>query len=335
MKNNTSSVAKRCAPYINHPDNIRNIMTDVIISLIPVTLWGIYAFGVRALSIIIVSVLSAVLTETVISFVCKKYITVLDLSAVVTGLLLALSLPVTVPLYVPAVGACFAVGVVKCAFGGLGGNFVNPALAGCVFLKLAFPEKMSLYAVPFTDTVTTTTPLTALKEGLLPEESLYDILVGNTAGAIGEVSALLILIGGIYLLVRGIIGWQIPVAVIGSVAALTVVFPQNASGAMFVFSEIASGGLLFAAFFMATDPVTSPMFSIGKLIYGALIGGVTVLLRYYGSDAEGVAYAVLFANLFVGLIDKITAPSRFGGNGKNEKVREAVDPDENEVQCDE
>lgn len=335
MKNNASSAAPRCAPYINHPDNIRNIMTDVIISLIPVTLWGIYAFGVRALSIIVVSVLSAVLTETLISFVGKKYITVLDLSSVVTGLLLALALPVTVPLYVPAVGACFAVGVVKCAFGGLGGNFVNPALAGYVFLKLAFPEKLSLYAVPFTDTVTRETPLTALKEGLLPEESLYDILVGNAPGAIGEVSAVLILIGGIYLLVRGIIGWQIPVAVIGSVAALTVAFPQNASGAMFVFSELASGGLLFAAFFMATDPVTSPMFPVGKLIYGALIGGVTVLIRYCGSDAEGIEYAVLFANLFVGLIDKFTAPSRFGGNRKVEKPYKDVDTDENEGHGDE
>ncbi len=312
------------SPHIKHPDNVRNIMLDVIIALMPATLWGIYAFGVRALSIIVVSVLSAVITETIISYITKKYITIFDLSAVLTGLLLALALPVTVPLYVPVIGAVFAVGVVKCAFGGLGCNFVNPALAGYVFLRLAFPEKLSLTAVPFTGELTRTTALTALKEGLLPEESLYDMLVGNAAGSIGEISPVLLLIGGIYLLVRGIIGWQIPVAVIGSVAALTVVFPQNASGAMFVFYELLSGGLFLIAFFMATDPVTSPMFPLGKLIYGVIIGAVTVLLRYYGADSEGVWYAVLFANLFVGTTDKLTAPSRFGGNKRKADASKSI-----------
>lgn len=325
-----SSRPKR-APYIKHPDNVRNIMADVIIALIPVVLWGIYAFGTRAISVIVVSVLSAVLTETVISFVTKKYITVLDLSAVVTGLLLALSLPVTVPLYVPAVGAVFAVGIVKCAFGGLGGNFLNPALAGYVFVKLAFPEKLALSMIPFTDTVTGATPLVSLKDGLLPEESLYDILVGNAPGAIGEVSTVLVFIGGVYLLVRGIISWQIPTAVIGSVAALTVIFSQNVSGMMFVLTELFSGGLFLAAFFMATDPVTSPMRPTGKLIYGALIGAATVLLRYYGASPEGVAYAVLFANLFVGVIDKITTPARFGGNKRRAPaVQDAVPAEETE-----
>lgn len=319
----SSSYIKR-APYIKHPDNVRNVMADVIIALMPVVLWGVYAFGVRALSVIAVSVLTSVLTETVITFITKKHITVLDLSAVVTGLLLALSLPVTVPLYIPAVGALFAVGVVKCAFGGLGGNFVNPALAGLVFLKLAFPEKLALTKVPFTDTVTGATPLVSLKEGLLPEDSLYDMLVGNSAGAIGEVSTILILIGGIYLLVRGIISWQIPLAVIGSVAALTVFFSQNSSGMMFVLAELTSGGLFLAAFFTATDPVTSPMRPVGKLIYGAMIGALTVLLRYYGSAPEGVAYAVLTANLFVGVIDRLTAPARFGGNKRTERKPDAA-----------
>ncbi len=327
---NVTAPSIKRAPYIKHPDNVRNIMADVIIALLPVVLWGVYAFGARALSIIAVSVLASVLTETIITFVTKKYITVLDLSAVVTGLLLALALPVTVPLYIPAVGAVFAVGVVKCTFGGLGGNFVNPALAGYVFLKLAFPEKLALSAVPFTDAVTGATPLVSLKEGLLPETSLYDMLVGNSAGSIGEISTVLILIGGIYLLVRGIIGWQIPIAVIGSVAALTVFFSQNASGMMFVLAELTSGGLFLVAFFMATDPVTSPMRPFGKLIYGALIGAVTVLLRYYGSAPEGVAYAVLLANLFVGVIDKITTPARFGGSRRDAHAAADVSKDTSE-----
>lgn len=331
MNVNTSSSRIKRAPYIKHPDNVRNIMTDVIIALVPVVLWGVYAFGARALSVIAVSVIASVLTETAVTFVTKKHITVLDLSAVVTGLLLALSLPVTVPLYIPAVGAVFAVGVVKCAFGGLGGNFVNPALAGLVFLKLTFPEKFALTKIPFTDTVTGATPLVSLKDGLLPEDSLYDMLVGNAAGAIGEVSTILILIGGIYLLVRGIIGWQIPTAVIGSVAALTVFFSQNASGMMFVFAELTSGGLFLAAFFMATDPVTSPMRPVGKLIYGVMIGAVTVLLRYYGGSPEGVAYAVLTANLFVGVIDRLTLPARFGGSKRAERKPDAAEAEETEV----
>ncbi len=307
------------APFIKHSDNVRNIMIDVLIALVPAAMWAVYAFGVRALSIIAVSVLSAVVTEAAISFITKKYITVSDLSAVVTGLLLAFSLPATVPLYIPAAGAVFAVGVVKCAFGGLGGNLVNPALAGLVFLKLAFPKLFVLAQTPFTDAVTGATPLVLMKDGLLPEDSLYDILLGNAAGAIGEVSTLLLFIGGVYLLVRGIIGWQIPVGIIGVAAVVSFVFPQNANGLTFALSELFSGGLFLAAFFMATDPVTSPMRPLGKLIYGLMIGGLTMLLRYFGPAPEGAAYAVLLSNLFVGVIDKVTSPSRFGGSKRTDK----------------
>ncbi len=309
------------APFIKHPDSVRNIMLDVIIALMPVTIWGVYAFGVRALSVITVSVLSSVLTEAIISFITKKYITVLDLSAVVTGLLLALMLPVTVPLYIPAVGAVFATGVVKCTFGGLGCNFLNPALTGYMFVRFAFYEKLALCRVPFTDTVTGATPLVSLKDGAIPSESLYDVLVGNSAGAIGEVSTLLVFVGGVYLLIRGIIGWQIPVAMIGSAAVWCFVFPQSANGMMFALYELFSGGLFFAAFFVATDPVTSPMRPIGRLIYGAMIGSATILLRFFGEAPEGVTVAVLAANLFVGVLDSLTTPMRFGGNPKHSPVK--------------
>ncbi len=308
-----NTVKAPAAPYIKHPDNVRNIMLDVLIALMPVTLWGVYAFGMRALSVIAVSVLSSVVTETIITFITKKYITVLDLSSVVTGLILALMLPVTVPFYIPAVGAVFATGIVKCAFGGLGGNFINPALAGYMFLKLAFYEKLALSKVPFTDTVTGATPLVSLKDGILPDETLYELLVGNAVGAIGEISTLLIFVGGVYLLVRGIISWHVPVSVIGTVAVISILFPQNATGMMFMLYELFSGGLFFAAFFVATDPVTSPIRPVGKLIYGIMIGAVTVLIRFFGEAPEGVTVAILTANLFVGVLDSVTSPVRFGG----------------------
>ena len=309
----TTAQKKHSAPFVKHPDSIGNIMTDVIIALLPSVIWSVYSYGARALSIILVSVVSAILAETVFEFVTKRYYTVGDLSATVTGILLALCLPATAPLYAPFFGSFFAILIIKCIFGGLGGNFLNPALSGFVFLKLAFPGIFELYRVPFSDILTGATPLSSLKEGLLPNESVYDILVGNTAGALGEGSAVLILAGGIYLLVRGIIGWQIPVAYVGTVIVIMTAFPMNVNGVTFVINEVISGGLLFGAFFMATDPVTSPITNIGKLIYGALCGGMTVLLRYYGAEAEGVAYAILLANLLTGILDKLTFPKRFGG----------------------
>ncbi len=312
MNGNMRSALLR-PPFIKHPDNVRTIMADVLIALVPAVLWSVYAFGYRALVIIAVSVLTAVTTETAYDVIAKKYITIGDLSAVITGLLLALSLPAAVPLYVPVLGSFFAVGIVKCVFGGLGGNFLNPALSGFVFLKLTFSEAMGLFRIPFTDTVTSATPLVYLKEGILPEQTLYDIITGNVAGSIGEISSLLIFAGGMYLLVRGIISWHIPTAFIATVTALVVFFTQNVSAVSFAISEVFSGGLLLGAFFMATDPVTTPITNVGKLIFGVICGGATVLLRYFGGGVEGVAYAILIANLFVGIIDKVTLPSRFGG----------------------
>lgn len=314
---------KKKAPFIKHPDSIHNIMLDVFIAIAPTVIWSVYSYGARAVSIILVSVVTAITTETAFEFIMKKSYTIVDLTAVLTGVMIAMCLPVTVPLYVPAIGAFFAVGIVKCLFGGLGGNFLNPALAGVVFIKVCMPEVFDIYLTPGTNTLTNVTPLDSLKEGMLPNESIYDILVGNTAGALGEGSAILIVAGGIYLLVRGIIGWQIPTAYIGCAAALMLAFPQNVNGISFVITEIISGGLLFGAFFMATDPVTSPMMNTGKIIYGAICGGMTVLLRYYGAEADGTAYAILFANLFVGVIDRVTFPKRFGGNNIAEAKADA------------
>ncbi len=287
-------------------------MADVLIALIPAAVWSVYAFGIRALYIIAVSVLTATATETVFAVLSRKYVTIGDLSAVVTGVLLAMCLPVTVPLYVPVIGSAFAVGIVKCVFGGLGGNFLNPALSGFVFLKLAFPRVMGIYSDPLTDTLTGATPLSSLKEGLLPEESIYDILTGNVAGAIGEVSTVLLFAGGIYLIARGIVSWHIPVSYIVTVVILTIAFPQNVNGISFAICEALSGGLFLGAFFMATDPVTTPITGMGKFIFGIICGAVTVLLRYYGSSTEGVAVAILFANVLTGVIDRITLPRRFG-----------------------
>ncbi len=310
MNGNSISFVSR-APHIKHPDNNRTVMADVLIALIPAAVWGVYAFGIRTLLIIAVSVIASLATEAVFAVLSRKYITLGDLSAAVTGVLLAMCLPVTVPLYVPVIGAVFAVGVVKCAFGGLGGNFLNPAISGFVFLKLAFPRIMGIYLDPLTDTVTGATPLLALKEGLLPEESLYDILTGNVAGAIGEVSTVLLFAGGIYLIARGIVSWHIPTAYIVTVVALAIAFPQNVNGISFAISEAVSGGLFLGAFFMATDPVTTPITNMGKFVFGVICGAVTVLLRFFGPSSDGVAVAILFANMMTGVIDRFTLPRRF------------------------
>ncbi len=285
-------------PYVRHADTVRSMMFDVLIALIPALIWAVHSFGARAVSIMAVSVVSAVLSETAFNFFTKRRVTVDDLSAVVTGLLFSFLLPVTSPLYTALLGPAFAILIVKCAFGGIGSNILNPALTGFVFVKLCFPSAVTAAG----------DPLAVLKTGELPDASLFDMLVGNIPGGIGEVSTLLLFAGGAYLVVRGVIDWRIPTAFIGTVAVVTLLFPNNINGLSFMGCELLSGSLFLTAIFMATDPVTSPVTGIGRLIFGAVCGLLTLLIRYFGFDADGTAYAILTANLLTGLLDRVTAP---------------------------
>ncbi len=320
------------SPHIRGPENITSIMLDVIVALCPAMLWGIYVFGLRALALCVISVACAIGWEAATQVILKKPVTIRDLSAVVTGMLLCMNLPVSVPLWVPIVGTFFAIVVVKQLFGGIGKNFVNPALAARVFLFTSFASVMSVFPAAGTkvdslamtlsegDMVAGATPLASLKNGALPDVNLFDMITGsNMGGCIGEVSSLLLIAGGIYLLIRRVITWHIPVAYLGTVAVLTFVFPQYGGVAMdFMLSELFSGGLMIGAFFMATDYATSPVTLRGRLLYGCGCGALTVLIRYFGSYPEGVSFAILIMNLLVWYIDKATLPKRFGGtpNGK-------------------
>ena len=315
------------SPHIRNPENISSIMLDVLIALMPAFLWGVYVFGWRALMIAILSVASCVGFEALTEKLLKCPITISDLSAAVTGLLLAMNLPVSVPLWLPVVGGFFAIVVVKQIFGGIGKNFVNPALAARVFLFTAWAGFMSRFPAAGSkinsiaielgeaDVIAGATPLASLKEGILPETHLFDNIIGNVGGCIGEVSAFMLVAGGIYMLVRRVITWHIPVAYIGTVALLTYLFPQHGGVASeFMLAEIFSGGLFLGAIFMATDYTTSPVTTKGRLIFGVGCGCLTVLIRYFGTYPEGVSFAILIMNVLVGYIDKLTIPRRFGGN---------------------
>ena len=308
------------SPHIKSPTTSRSLMLDVVIALLPATLWGIYVFGVRALIVTLISMISAIVFEGLYQWIMKKPITVLDFSACLTGLLVGLNMPANVPFYVPVIGSFFAIVVVKQLFGGLGKNFMNPALTARAFLMLAWPNAMTASPMPFDiDTVASATPMQILKTGALPEGGIYDLLLGIKSGCIGEISALLLLAGGVYLIVRRVITWHIPVAYIGTVALLTFIFPQNIDVMSFMLSELFSGGLMLGAIFMATDYVTSPITAIGRLIYGVGCGLITVFIRYFGGYAEGVTFAILIMNTLVWYIDMLTKPRVFGTSRKAKK----------------
>ena len=306
------------APFVKSPETVSTMMLDVIIALIPAYLWGIYVFGFRAAAIALVSIASALLSEAVVRFLLRRPASIGDLSAVVTGLLMAMLMPVSVPLWVPAAGSCFAIV-------GIGNNFVNPALAGWMFLtffgdhltKFTQPgAKINSFAVTLAEDDITlgVNPLLALKAGELPETNLFDMMIGNTPGAIGEVSSLLLIAGGIYLLWRRVISWHIPAAFIGTAALITFVLPQYTGIPLdFMLYEIFAGGLILGAFFMATDTTTSPVTVLGKLIYGIGCGILTVVIRYFCDSAEGMHCAILVMNLLAWPIEKLTMPRRFGG----------------------
>ena len=315
------------APYLRTPDTTRSVMLDVIVALLPAFAWGVYAFGTRALLLGIVSVASSVLFEALFELLLHRPVTIGDLSAAVTGLLLAMCLSPAVPIWMPIVGAFFATVVVKQLFGGIGKNIVNPALAARVFL-FAWPGEMGTFTaygerltgLGGVDAVASATPLASLKAGVFPDVTVADLLLGRTGGCIGEVSALLLAAGGIYLMIRRVITWHIPAAYLGTAALLTLLFPRiPGENFSFMLSELLTGGLVLAAFFMATDYATSPVTSKGRLIYGAGCGAITVFIRYFGGYPEGASFAVLIMNLLVWYIDRFTMPVRFGGNSVEKK----------------
>ena len=314
------------SPHIRAAENTRSIMLDVIIAMLPALAWAVVQFGFKALTLTAVSAAGCVFFEWGYRKLMKKPQSVGDLSAVVTGMLLAFVSPVTTPHWMILVGDFFAIVVVKQLFGGIGKNFVNPALAGRAFLLGSYAGVMTTWAAAGTkvpvigstaDVVTAATPLAYMKtgdmEGLRSAYSLASMFTGNIGGSLGEISVVMLLIGGAYLLWRKVINWQTPVAYILTVAVLTFLFPKGgASNLEWMLYSISSGGLMLGAFFMATDYATSPVTKKGQLIFGIGCGLFTVFIRYFGSYNEGVCYSIMVMNLCVALIDKHTRPARFG-----------------------
>lgn len=302
------------SPHVRRKSSIRTLMIEVFVALLPAAGYGVYVFGLRALWHLLISVASCVAFECLFEVILKKPITVGDFSAAVTGLLLGMNLPSAAPLWISVLGAAFAIIIVKQLFGGLGKNFLNPALAARVFLMISFPSEMSTFVSPFSDdAVASATVLSELKAGSVPSTSIGDLFLGNCGGTIGEVSALLLLIGGIYLLVRRVICWQIPVSFIGTVALFYLIFPQGGVGIESVLYGILSGGVMLGAFFMATDYVTSPITGWGRLMFGFGCGLLTCFLRRFSANPEGVSFAILIMNCLVFYIDRLTKPRIFGG----------------------
>ena len=330
--NKQSLLTVSASPHLHSPVTTTTIMSDVLIALTPALIWACYVFGLRSLYITLVCVASCVGFEWLYECILKKPFTITDLSAAVTGVLLAFNLPVTIPMWMPVVGSFFAIVIVKQLFGGIGRNVLNPALAARVFM-FSWPADMNHFITPVKnrihsfllpkaeegfDAVAAATPLSYLKQGHIPADAengytTLDLFIGNVPGVIGEVSALLLTIGFIYLLIRKVTTWHIPVAYIGTVAFLTLVFPRGTAAVPFMWNQLFAGGLFLGAMFMANDYATSPVTNSGKLLYGIGCGLITVLIRYFGSGAEGVSYAILVMNLLVFYIDRLTKPVRFGG----------------------
>ncbi len=316
------------SPHVRSNDTTQSIMLSVLIALTPALIFSGFLFGWRAIIISLLCVGSSVLAEALFNICCKKRQTINDLSAAVSGLLLALTLPVTVPLWIPIVGAFFAMIVVKGVFGGLGSNFMNPALAARAFLFVAWPVHMTTWLKPFEydgvpvllnvnvdQIVTSATPLQSLRNLEYSFTNLNDLFWGNIAGCIGETSAILLLIGGIYLLVRKVITWHIPVFYIGTVGILAYLFPTAGTPAQYAAAQILSGGLLLGAIFMATDYASSPTTPKGRIVYAIGCGLLTFMFRRFSNYPEGVSFAILLMNTLSWAIDGVTKPRRFGKGG--------------------
>lgn len=312
-------------PHIRNNEDTRSIMLDVIIALCPALIMSVIRFGFRALISVLVSVVSAMFFEWLYRKLMHKTQTLGDLSAAVTGVLLAFVCPVTLPYWMLIVGNFFAIFVVKQLYGGLGKNFLNPALAGRAALVACYTSQMTSWIDPASgkaplfggaDVVTAATPLAMMKGGEFAEVtaqySLSDMFIGNIGGSLGEISAMMLLIGGLYLIFRKVISWQIPVAYIGTVAVLTFLFPQGNDAMSWMLYNVLGGGLFLGAFFMATDYVTSPTTQKGKLVFGIGLGVITCLIRFFGTMNEGVSFAILLMNLLVPYIEVLTRQDLLG-----------------------
>lgn len=312
----SSSIIVSGTPHVRSKESIQSIMRDVVIALIPASVMGIYYFGIKALMLIAISIVSSVVFEWGYEKILKKPITVTDFSAVLTGLLLALNLPATASWWVPIVGSFVAIVLGKQFYGGLGQNFINPALIGRAFLVAAYPTQTTGAAFAtgrmVVDASTYATPLAELKAGtaVINGEAIKNALIGNVGGCIGETCAIALLIGGIYLIVKHVISWRIPVIYIAVVFILTSLL--RGYGVMGGVYEIFLGGLMLGAFFMATDYVTSPISAKGQIIFAVGCGLLTSFIRVYGGYPEGVSYSILIMNLAVPLIDRYTRPRIFG-----------------------
>ena len=309
------------SPHVHSPVTTNTIMRDVVIALLPALAGSVYFFGFRALMVTLISVAACVFFEWSWSKLMKADNKVYDLSTVVTGMLLAFVCPVTIPYWTIILGDFFAIIVVKMLFGGLGKNIVNPALAGRAFM-FSWPVLMNTWVkvgfenaagvISAADAVTAATPMASLHGGTLPEASVMDLFLGNVGGSLGETSALLLLIGFVYLLIRKVLTIRIPLAYIGTVAVLAFLFPMGNDRLTWMASHLFGGGLMLGALFMATDYVTSPITKLGQIIYGIGCGVITILIRYFGGYPEGVSYAILVMNCCVVLLDRIGRTKKFG-----------------------
>lgn len=308
------------SPHIRDNMTTSKIMLMVVIALLPASAFGIYNFGVPALIMLISTTASAVLTEYIYEKLMHKKITIGDYSAVVTGLLLGLNMPPTAPWWMGALGSVFGILIVKQLFGGLGQNFMNPALAARCFLLISFTGRMTDFTVPdgafgkVVDTVSGATPLAAVKAG--ESVNLMSLFIGNTKGTIGETSALAILIGAAILLATKVIDLRVPLTYIGTFAVFALLFGGHGFSISYLAAELFGGGLMLGAWFMATDYVTTPITKNGQLVYGVCLGIFTGIFRIFGGSAEGVSYAIIFCNLLVPLIERVTMPVAFGKGGK-------------------
>ena len=323
---NGKKLVVSASPHLRSKHTTPKIMLDVIIALIPALIASVILFGPRVLAVTATTVITAVLAEYISRKVMKRHNTIGDLSAVVTGLILAFNLPVSIPLWIAAIGSVVAIVVVKQFFGGIGQNFANPAITARIVLLLSFATQMGNWTAPLswrTDAVTTATPLALIGEDGAELPSLLDMFIGNRAGCLGETCTLALLLGGIYLIARKVISFKIPIAYIGTFAIVMLIAGKG--DLEFVAYHLMGGGLMLGAFFMATDYATSPLNTDGKYIFGIGCGLLTALIRLFGSLPEGVSFAILIMNLLVPHIERITTPKPFGTPKKEKKAKEAAE----------
>lgn len=297
------------SPHVRSKDTTSRIMFYVILALLPTSIFGIYNFGYKALVLILVTIASCLASEWIFNKIVHKQNTLGDLSAVVTGLLLALNLPATLPWWQAVIGGAFAIIVVKMLFGGLGQNFMNPALGARCFLLIAFAANMTNYTI---DSYSGATPLALIRNEGIGAVNTMDMLIGRTAGTIGETSALAILIGAMILILLGVITLRIPGTYIVTFVVFIALFGGHGLDWNYIVAQLCGGGLMLGAFFMATDYVTSPITPNGQILYGICLGVLTGLFRIFGANAEGVSFAIILSNLLVPMIEKITIPKSFG-----------------------